>query len=189
VLLLVAVIVATNLGRGKTPLGTEPDDDPSSSASTGAPAGQPLRGIEAAALDPLGTDAGEENNEDAPLAVDGDPATAWDTEGYNEQFGPGGLKTGVGLSLDLGAARTVTAVDVTLQGQPTDVSVFYSQVPPESVDDIRLLARGTARRTSLTLAPDEPTRARYLVVWLTRLPQESDGRFRGHLAEVTVRGE
>ncbi len=67
VLLLVAVIVAINLGRGKTPLGTEPDDDPSSSASESAPAGQALRGIEAAALDPLGTDAGEENNQDAPL--------------------------------------------------------------------------------------------------------------------------
>ncbi len=57
------------------------------------------------------------------------------------------------------------------------------------VEDIRLLTRGTARRTTLTLEPEEPTRARYLVVWLTRLPQESDGRFRGHVAEVTVRGE
>ncbi|MGA8255008.1 MAG: protein kinase family protein [Nocardioides sp.] len=188
VLLLVAVTVAINLGRGKTPLGAEPDGDVSPSDSPSVSRGVVLKGVTAAALDPLGTDAGEENNEDAPLAVDGDPSTTWDTEGYNDQFGPRGLKTGVGLSLDLGGARSVTGVDLTFEGAPTDVSIYYSQVPPEAVDDIRLLASGTARRTALSLQPDEPTRARYLVIWLTRLPQESDGRFRGHVAEVAVRG-
>ena len=64
----------------------------------------PLTGLTATDFDPQG-DPPEENPELAPLAVDGDPATSWRTATYLQNFGPGGLKTGVGLVLDLGGAH------------------------------------------------------------------------------------
>ena len=52
----------------------------------------------------------------APNAVDGDPSTAWRTMTYLQDFGPGGLKTGAGLVLDLGAEHDVGSVDLTFVG-------------------------------------------------------------------------
>ena len=68
--------------------------------------GADRRAITATDFDPQG-DPPEENPELAALAVDGDPDTAWHTQTYDQNFGPGGLKTGVGLILDLGATHDV----------------------------------------------------------------------------------
>ena len=46
--------------------------------------------------------------------------TAWTTLTYKQQLGPGGLKRGVGLLVDLGQSRAVRRVELTLVGQPTD---------------------------------------------------------------------
>ena len=53
------------------------------------------------------------------FAVDGDPATGWRTMTYSQQLGPAGLKTGVGLTLDLGVSGEVDEVDLTFVGAPT----------------------------------------------------------------------
>ena len=74
-LVLLAVVVAFNLGRGKTPLGAEPESeratDPSPSADRRAPAARRHRD-HGHRLRPAGR-AAEENPELAALAVDGDP--------------------------------------------------------------------------------------------------------------------
>ena len=188
-LLLVAVVVAFNLGRGKTVLGQEPEDDePTSTSRTLRPSASaaPLTGLTAADLDPQGQPQ-EENPEDAPSAVDGDPATAWQTSEYNEQFGPGGLKTGVGLVVDLGDTREVSGVDLTFGGEPTGVSLYVTDEPPTAVADLSPVASETADTEELTVDLDRPVAGRYVVVWLTSLPAV-DGRFRGSVAEVVVRG-
>jgi hypothetical protein len=185
--LLLAVVVAFNLGRGKTLLGQEPEDEPTPSptAEQTAPA-RPLPGLTATDFDPQG-DPQEENAEEAPLAVDGDPETAWRTEGYFEQFGPGGLKTGVGLTIDLGDTRDVSSVELGLVGAPTDISVYLVDDEPTGVADLTPIATGTADGEQLELTLERPVAGRYLVVWLTSLPS-SEGRFRGSVAEVVVRG-
>ena len=135
-LLLVAVVVAFNLGRGKTVLGQEPEDDEPAptqrSERTIAPI-EPLTGLTAADFDPQGQPP-KENPEDAPLAVDGDLATAWSTSAYNDQFGPGGLKTGVGLVVDLGdSARGVRGRPrVSAARPPASASTSPTSRPPGS---------------------------------------------------------
>ncbi len=124
-MLLIAVVVAYNLGRGKTPLGTEPDREPAPSASSSGSAEAPVTSLVATDLDPQGSDGGE-NSEEAGLAVDGDPQTAWRTSSYEQQFGPSGLKTGVGLVIDLGQQRQVSAVDLDFLGAPTGVSLYLT---------------------------------------------------------------
>ncbi len=184
-LLLVAVVVAYNLGRGKTPLGADPDPSSTPTPSGSTASASPLTGLVATDFDPQGSPP-EENPELAPLAVDGDPATAWRTMTYDQNFGPGGLKTGVGLTLDLGSSQSVSGVDLTLVGSPTDVSIYVTDKAPVGIRTLTPAATGSGgTRQQLTL--DQPATGRYVTVWLTSLPQIDSG-FRGEVAEVVVRG-
>ena len=187
-LLLIALVVAFNLGRGRTPLGAVPDDDgaksPTASASSGAAV--PISGVAATDLDPQGSPP-EENPDLAPLAVDGDPTTAWRTMTYKQDFGPGGLKTGVGLVLDLGAEHTVASVDLTFVGAPTGYSLYLTDTAPTGVSGLTAVATGTADGTRDRATLEGGASGRYLTVWLTSLPT-APGGFRGEVAEVTVRG-
>jgi serine/threonine protein kinase len=188
ILLLLAVIVSYNLGRGRTPLGAVPDDDPSPSAQATQPSSSlaPLADLVAADLDPQGQPP-EEYPELAPLVVDGDTETTWRTQTYDQNFGPTGLKTGVGLVVDLQGRKSVGAVDLTLVGAPTGVSVYVTDQQPTGIRDLKPAASETVEgeRTRITL--DEPVQGRYVVVWLTSLPAV-EGGFRGEVAEVVVRG-
>jgi hypothetical protein len=190
-LVLVAVVIAFNLGRGKTPLGTARDESTqgtteSPSASTSASAG-PIAGITASDFDPQGTDGGE-NPEEAPRAVDGNPATFWQTSKYRQQFGPAGLKTGVGLVLDLHDSHEVSAVDLTMVGSPTDVSIYVTDQAPQNLAGLQPAGSATVTGTKGTVTLDQPVTGRYVVVWLTKLPVVPGG-FRGGVAGAVVRGE
>ncbi|MBB6627957.1 hypothetical protein H5V45_11580 [Nocardioides sp. KIGAM211] len=186
-LLLVAVVVAYNLGRGKTPLGAEPDSSRPSASSPSAEATLPavITGVSAQDFDPQG-DPPDENPDLVPLALDGNPSTAWRTMTYDQNFGPGGLKTGVGLVLDLGESTSVSSVDLTTVGAATGVSVYVTDTVPTGVRGLTPAARGSVKpRGRITL--DEPVTGRYVTVWLTSLPTV-EGRYRGEIAEVAVRG-
>jgi hypothetical protein len=185
-LLLVAIVVAYNLGRGKTPLGAEPSDDPASTSPSATPSATLLSGLVAADFDPQG-DPPDENPELAPLAVDGDPATAWRTMTYTQNFGPGGLKTGVGLTIDLGTRSAVSSVDLTLVGAPTGVSLYVTDRLPTGVRDLSPVVEETLSGPRKRVTLDVPVSGRYLTVWLTSLPA-AEGGFRGEIAEVAVRG-
>ena len=187
-LLVVAVVVAVNLRSAGEGPGPGEDDSSTSSAAPQddeSAAARPLTGVAASALDPQGD--GGENDDEAPLAVDGRGDTAWSTQTYFDQLGPGGLKTGVGLALDLGEEREVSAVDLRLDGSPTDVEVYTADEAPDDVVGLTRVAAGTAKGQSLSLDTDEPVTARYVVVWLTSLPGAGSD-FRGSIAEVVVRG-
>lgn len=187
---LVAVVVAFNLGRGRTPLGTVPEDEPSASPSdrTSAAPARPLDVAGVADLDPQGED-GEENPDSTALVVDGDTATTWRTATYLQDFGPAGLKTGVGLVLDLGESQDVRAVDLQLVGAPTGVSLFLTEQAPggdpvaDGLDPVAEVTGGPEESIEL----DEPVQGRYLTVWFTDLPEVSDG-WRAEVAEIRVRG-
>ena len=183
VLVVVAVVVAFNLGRGSGVLDEEPEASPSEASS--APAG-PLEIAAVSDFDPEGD--GEENPDEASLAADGDPQTAWPTVTY---YDPLELqKPGVGLLVDLGEAAEVSEVGVTFHSSPVDVEVLAApedaDSAPSGTDGLESVAGETGAGNRATLALDEPVTARYLVVWLTKLPA-ADGGFRGRVAEIVVR--
>lgn len=183
-LLLVAMVIAYNLGRGKTALGGDPPTTSSSgSPSSAASAAQPITGVSATDLDPQGD--GSENPDLAPLAVDGDPGTNWHTLTYQQQFGPAGLKTGVGLVLDLGGQHDVSGLRLTLLGSPTKISVYTSDSPVDTVDGLTPVDRFTATQPKITRTFDSPSQGRYVVLWITGLP-EVPGGFSGGVAEAVV---
>ena len=72
---------------------------------------------------------GTENPELAPFAIDGNPATSWETLQYFNNPKLGLLKPGVGLVVDLGHVRQVGAVKVSLGGDGTTVEL---RAAPES---------------------------------------------------------
>lgn len=189
-LLAVAVLFAVNRSGdgGADDSGTdEPTSGSVSPAATREVRAEPVTGVSAASFDPQG-DPASENDEQAPLAVDGDPATSWSTQGYEDRLGPPpGLKLGVGLVLDLGGDTTVEQVALSFVGTPTTVSLYVTDGRPDSVDDLSPVAQGTADGPRLVLDTGE-ARGTHLVVWLTDLPLGDDGRFRGTVSEVVVRG-
>jgi hypothetical protein len=186
-LLLVGVVIAYNLGRGKTLLGAEPEPDTPSSASTPSPALSPIEGLTATDLDPQG-DPPEEYPELAPLVVDGDDTTAWRTETYFDQLGPPpGLKTGVGVVVDLGSPQEISQIDLTTVGGPADITYFLSDEEPTAVAGLDPLETTTTEQGRTRTRLDEPATGQYLVVWFTSLPTV-DGGFRGEIAEVVVSG-
>lgn len=183
-LVLVAMVYAFGRGRDGTGFG---EDDPNGATS---PAGQGAQITVQSAddFDPL-ADPPEENPETARLAIDGDPATAWHTQTYLQDLGPKGLKTGVGLLLDLGQPTEVGEVALTFGGAPTALRLLAApgDEPPTGIDGLETLAETTAAGTTVTVDVDDPVASRYLVVWLTSLPAVPGG-FRGEIAEIVVRG-
>ena len=124
---------------------------------------------------------------EAPLAADGNPATAWHTQTFFSAT-LGNKKPGVGLLVDLGSAHTVSAVHLELLGAGTTVVLLESDgtSPPATDKQMSVVATATDANAQVTLRPAKPTAARYWVVWLTKLPAGGGG-FRGGVAEVSFR--
>ena len=183
---LAAMFVAFDIGRGK-------DDNPSSTPTTTAPStptvtGSPIKVVGAEDFDPEGD--GAENPDEVANAIDGNPGTSWRTLTYRGNPQLGGLKSGVGLVLDLGSEQQVGSVEVSLGGSPTDIELFATPPgvndPPAELADARRVAGITADGTTAILRVDPARRTRFLVVWLTKLPEVTGG-YRGEITEVTVR--
>jgi hypothetical protein len=191
--LVVALVVvlgsvfALDLGRG-------PADDPTStpSASTSpsakATAGKPVPITGVRDFDPQG-DPPEENPDLAGLAVDGKPDTSWTTVTYRGNPRLGGLKSGVGLRVDLGRKTRVGEVRLTLGGSPTSLQILAAPdatSAPTGTDGLTTVASDTGAGTAVDLRLEKAVSTRWLVVWLTSLPP-APGGFQGRVAEISVR--
>lgn len=185
----VAMVFAFRLGRDNGSTAA-----PNPQQSTGGPTAvsRQLQVVSATAFDPEGD--GEENDGQAANVLDGKPATTWETSTYFGNPRLGGLKSGVGLLLDLGADRQVGSVRADIVGSPTSVQVYATphgvNDPPSSLSGLdKVGGNDTAGNdtagndTVLRLA--QGTRTRFLVVWLTRLPK-APGGYRGEIADLSV---
>lgn len=133
----------------------------------------------------------QENPDQAGRAVDGNPATAWQTVTYLGNPKLGGLKPGVGLVLDLGKPEAIGSVKLTLQGSPTAVEIRVpdgnvSAAPMSGVKQWRVVAANPSAGTSVTLTPAAKVTSRWVLVYLTSLPKVASGKYRGAVAEVSV---
>ncbi len=179
---VVAFALNARLGQDTPSSGDSPsaagDGTPGDSASPTAVAVASVRDF-----DPQG-DPQTENPDQAPNVIDGDPGSTWTTMTYKQDFGPRGLKDGVGLLLDLGSDQPVGEVNLDLVGAPTDVELFVSAQEPTGAPRGEPTAKGTADGQKLTLTLPTDTTGRYVLVWLTSLPEP--GGFRGEIGEIAV---
>ncbi len=140
-----------------------------------------LRNAPIRAFDPQGD--GEENDDAARLAVDQDRSTSWTTVNYHGSPVFGGLKHGVGLLIDLGKSTRVRQVRLAFDTPGASVQVRAADRPATSASAYPIVARKDSAGRTATLRP-RGTTARYWLVWLTRLPKNSDGEYSEGIAEI-----
>ncbi|MBD3947413.1 protein kinase family protein [Nocardioides ganghwensis] len=184
--LLVGVAAVAAYQLGLKPPTPDFTDDPTTSPSPTVVEPTPFEGLSADDFDPQGTDGGVESPESVPNVLDGDPATSWNTSTYLQNFGPAGLKTGVGLVVDLGSTQAVRRVLVSTEGGQTSLAAYVTSEPPTGIAGLTPI--GTASGAGeLEIDLDEAVSGRYVTVWLTLLPPV-EGGFRGTITEVQVLG-
>jgi tRNA A-37 threonylcarbamoyl transferase component Bud32 len=138
--------------------------------------------VGAFSFDPEG-DAAEHDGELAQ-AWDGDTTTAWSTEGYNDRTF--GIKSGVGLYVDLGAA---TDLDTLRVESPTDgwsASVYVADIAAPTLDGWGAVVteRTNIAAGSATFDLDS-RRGRYVLVWITDLGSDVP-KARTTMSEIIV---
>lgn len=174
--------LADALLKGDAPPEAAPAPGPDGDDVEEPPAG-PLEISAVTEFDPEGSG---QSPESAPLVIDEDPESYWQTKNY---YGPafGNLKSGLGLILDLGEPRTIRSLTVEALG---DTSVEFRAAPgdattaPSDPNDFITLDSQTGG--SVTLQGDEPVETRFVLVWLTELPQGDDGNYRGRITDISV---
>ena len=194
-LALGAGLLAYQLGRSGVP----PDDpraSPSGSPSSDGPSSAPLAVLPIAEVtdyDPAADGGnGEENPDQVALAVDEDPQTAWTTLTYYDDPDLANLKPGVGLVVDLGSRAAVGEVKVALVGTGTDLQLRAAPrtatTVPATAAEFAIVAKEQDAGERAVLRPEETVTTRFLLVYLTSLPLEVPGSYKGGIADLTVRG-
>jgi serine/threonine protein kinase len=201
-LVVIAALVSYVVGRQTAEPETSSPGPDNRSSQAGATDVEPLEPARITDFDPQDTDGNfEENAEQAHLAIDGDPSTAWTTNSYYNYPDLGRLKDGVGLLVDLGDEQTVTDLRIEFGAAPTSYEIWATpegitgrptDSPPASQDgesDDWLLAsdKKSAGSTS-ELSFGQPITTRYVLLWLTELPEESEARYRGVVEEIKLKG-
>jgi hypothetical protein len=153
----------------------------------------PIRALPVAGVDdfdPQGDDK-KENPKLVGRVIDGDLSSGWRTTTYFGQPALGGLKDGVGVVLDLGGPRELHTLRIRLGGGTTDVTV-YASTPgaskPVTRAGLRKIATLDAAGPDATVSLQSGVLTRYVVVWLTSLPEVHPGEFRGEIKEITAQG-
>ncbi|MFZ2259671.1 MAG: lipid II flippase MurJ, partial [Luteococcus japonicus] len=174
--------------------GDEAGPGTSTSPSTSVqPSGNELQIVGGVDFDPE-ADGGnaEENTSQVPLAFDGDPETGWSTVSYHNRPNLGGLKPGVGIVLDLGEKSTISSVDVQFSAPGTSLEIRVptdenaTAAPLTTQAEWRVVASQAKAEASTTLTLEEPASSRFLLVYLTELPQISTARFQSQITNVVV---
>lgn len=125
-----------------------------------------------------------ESRDTVRVAIDGDNNSAWLTESYSSADLGG--KGGVGLLLDLGAVRPVKALNLKLVGYGTDFAIMVSKRKHTSLKDFHTISDVVAARDRIKVRT-YPADARFVLVWLTRLPFDGSS-YTGGVRTVQVLG-
>jgi eukaryotic-like serine/threonine-protein kinase len=160
--LLVLGLFAAQMGRDQGLLG----------GGEGGSSGAAVRLSAVSDYDPDGD--GEEHSSEVPLATDGDPATAWSTEGY-ESFS----KPGVGIVLE--GPEAVALTQLVVQSDTPGFTARIRASRSESDGFVDVSEEETVGARTTFAIDTEGEDYRYYLVWITDL----DGR--AHVNEVRAR--
>jgi eukaryotic-like serine/threonine-protein kinase len=174
---LILIAVAAAAVGGVLLLASAFDDSPQEPAAAEPEETRPIPISAATSFDPSPGD-GEEHDADLPSAIDGNPDTAWQTEGYSTPD-LGGAKPGVGIVFDLGNPRTVGSLVLQTDSPGYSFSVFAGDDATSFEPEASSPLSSTEGETSFTAEDGlelalEPVRARYVMIWITELV-EQDG--------------
>ena len=149
-----------------------------------APPQRTIAPVSAEAFGPDGTADGD-NPQNAGRVLT-DPADGWVTQWYaTANFGA--LKQGTGLLLDMGHTVTIATVRLTLGSYPgTNLELRLGTSPVFGA--LPVVASANNAGTVLSLSLKAPVRARYVLLWFTKLPPDGAGTYQEFVHGVTIRG-
>src|SRR5215831_5787285 len=164
-------------------------------ASTPTPAGTPTPAVPLtesvlapASATSFGTSGpGQGDNEQlAPMAIDGSRRTAWNTDWYTSaRFG--NLYSGTGLLLDMGKPVTIAGAQISLGNAPgASLQLRVGSAP--TLADLPPAAKAAGASGMVRLRPTTPAHGRYVLVWFTRLPLNANGNFEASVYNVRLEG-
>jgi putative peptide zinc metalloprotease protein len=143
------------------------------------------------ALDTSG-DPRNENDSLAGYAIDQDPATSWQSQYYlgNPVFG--GLKAGSGLIVDMGRKVRLKTVTVTFGSAPgADVSIRAGNdatLAASALPSFTTVATADGVGGRHTFKATRSVRARYVLIWFTKLPPVSPGKYQAQIFSIVFHG-
>jgi hypothetical protein len=165
-----------------------------SAQASGSASAAVLTPVSAHGFDVYGSGSSDENDQFAPLAIDGNPSTDWYTQFYlgNPVFG--GLKPGTGLILDMGKAVKLSSVQVAFgpaAGANVAIEVGNSNVRAKStLATFTTVAQATNIGGTYTFHSTSSATGRYVLIWFTKLPPlaGSSTKFEAQIYNIVVRG-
>jgi hypothetical protein len=131
---------------------------------------------------------GNENPETLPLALDGDLATAWETERYDSPE-LGNIKDGVGIYLDAGRPVVARALRIVTPKEGWSLDLYVANDVPQTVADWTRVGGSEMDSTRKTLGLDTgDQRFRYFLVWITRLTENDSGGYTAAISDLRLLG-
>ncbi|MGH3730576.1 MAG: protein kinase family protein [Micromonosporaceae bacterium] len=196
---LLAIILAGLLG-GLFWFATDSSNGPPSASETNA-AGNSDTGGDGSGPKPIKLNAdmmrlvdskgGDRTESDGiERAVDSDPGTGWSTDEYNSpRFGD--LKAGMGLLIDLGKARKVSSVNLTLSAPDAEISIRAGDEDygddfdgdKQIVEEYDEAYGPKLVETTAKIPVD--VNAQYMLIWITELPTY-EGKFQVEIKEIQI---
>jgi hypothetical protein len=112
---------------------------------------------------------------------------SWHTDWYaSASFG--GLQHGTGLLLNMGHAVTITGAKVTLGGGAGAAFQLRAGDAP-SLAQLKTVAQAGNASGVVNLRLPDPARGRYVLIWITKLPQDSSGTFQASVSGIKLSGQ
>jgi hypothetical protein len=183
-------LAASRQARHSRPRPSPPRPSPTPAHSTARPAptvvlARALAPVSAVAFGPGGPGQGD-NPQNAGLAIDGNGRTVWHSDWYTTaEFG--NLESGTGLLIDMGRPVTVTAAQITLGGLPgASLQLRAGNVP--ALAHLGEVASASGASGSVRMPLARPVRARYVLIWFTRLPPDTAGTYQASVAKIALQG-
>ena len=173
-----------------TPSSTRPtasaSSSPTASSSSSAVATGPavtLTVANATAFGPDGTSDGDNPGMASRVLRGGG---AWDSSWYaTAEFGH--MESGTGILLDMGHAVTVNSVGLVL-GSAVGADLQVRLGDAADLGSMSTAASMSNAHGTLHLPLNSPASARYVLIWFTRLPVKTPGKYQVSLYKATVDG-
>jgi len=154
---------------------------PTPSAAPAVIAARPLKPAGVTEVDPGSSTGGGS----VDLVLDGSTSTAWETEWYTTpEFG--GLQSGIGLLVNMGRSATITDVQVTLGSEP---GAAFEVRAGESSSKLKTVATEAGVGGTVQVKLASPARARYVLIWFTKLPPNGSGHYQVEVYNIQVKGQ
>ncbi|MEO9329589.1 murein biosynthesis integral membrane protein MurJ [Gordonia aurantiaca] len=201
-LLAVFVVIALIVGATNVFGGSDGSSDIDSIIPTSEPAGneQPAPGAKAPttgatqeiplqAVTVLDFSAQPPDNSANVANVISGAAPAWQTDNYRGRPDFGGLKQGIGLMFDLGSERAVRSVTIESPTPGFDVEIRTSPTATPAFPRTTPVAAARVDENAKTIEIAQPEASRYVMVWITTLPESpTTGGYQAEISKVTMEG-